>query len=169
MYTNEIKQWEGDTTQALKSFTWTSRKYILPARITFSAFRIIFTPGDMTAYNDLLITRAEAVKINSRILAEGTLFGGGEGFSITDYPISGDSLEDVPSEPSYTGDNTLTFTLYADGSSVFSKAVYESGIYRIGTGYRSRVWHFSLVGNIAVQRIDLATSASALKFEGQEG
>jgi len=169
MATNKVYQFEGDQTQALANMTWRSKLFVTPKKVTFDVARIIFIEGDLDDFQALVDARAEQIKRNERILAEGAITGVeiGGGFIFADYILGGDNLETVVAAPSYAGSLELIFKLYADDTLKFTKTLYTSDIFKCTTGYRSKKWYYQLEGNIdKVLRVDIATSSRELKFEG---
>ena len=170
MATNTVYQFEGDQTQALANMVWKSKLLITPKKVTFNYARVFFTPGDLDDFQALVDARAEQIKRNERLLSEGavTLTELGGGFSFSEYVLGGDGLETVDSAPSYSGDLSLTFKIYADDTLKFTKTLYNTEIFRCSTGYRSRKWYFQIEGNVDnVIRFDIATSMKELRFEGE--
>jgi len=169
--TNTVYQFEGDQTQALTNMTWKSKLFISPKKVTINVARVIFDEGDLDDFWDLVNARAEQIRRNERLLAEGAVTGTelGGGLTFAEYVLAGDGLETVVAAPSYSGDLSLTFKLYADDTLKFTKTLYTSEIFKCSTGYRSREWYFQLEGNVdSVLRVDAATSIRELKFEQQQ-
>lgn len=166
MATNEVYEWEGDQTQAFDNFYWESREFVTPGRIRLSCARVVFDVGDLEAYYQLVLDRQEIIDRNAAKLASGQLgtTGGIEGGYIhANYPIAGDNLEDVPAEPTYSGDLSLQFKLYADGSLIFTKQLYTNRIFKLPGGYRGLKWKIVLTGNVAkIQRCDVASSVQEI-------
>jgi len=161
---NYVYEFEGDSSQPFGTdLTYKSYKIILPKKITFNCGRIIFTPGELTAYNDLVKVRDETIKRNKSKIAEGGLVEVGGGTSYAEFPIAGDGLETVPAEPTYSGDDSLTFNLYADGTLKFTKTMYNTDVFKITGGYKSRIWEYEVIGNVYLQSVALATSVRELK------
>jgi hypothetical protein len=170
---NMIYEWEGDSTQALASFTFKTRKYIFPKRVKMSAFRVLFVHGDLDDHQVLIDARNDVIRRNLAKIAEGKVdaadgaLGGGYGFCV--YPIAGDCLEEVPDAPTYAGDLSLVVKIYADGTLKQTKTIYESGVCKIPGGFRARTWEAELVGNVeSLQQFDMATSVRELMLEAVE-
>lgn len=166
MATNNIYKWEGDDTQPFSNFYWESREWVTPGRIRLSCARVVFDPGDLEAYYQLVLDRQEIIDRNAAKLTSGQLgtTGGAEGGYIhANYPIAGDNLEEVPAAPVYGGSLTLQFKLYGDGVLKFTKQLYTTRVFKLPGGYRALKWKIVLTGNVAkVQRCDVATSVQEI-------
>ena len=164
---NYLMQWEGDSTQALDSFTWQSREVIFPKRVRLCCGRVIFETGDLDDYWDEVETRAKIIKRNAQKIAAmdvGIGYQGG-GWPVGSLPLAGIDLETVSAEPSYSGDLALTIYIYADGTQVASKSLYTTGIFKFDPGVKARQWSYKIVGNVdSVKRVDLASSVRELQL-----
>lgn len=171
--TNEIYEWEGDQTQGFGDFYWESREFVTPGRIRLSCARVVFDVGDLAAFYQTLVDRQEIIDRNAAKIASGQLgtTGGIEGGYIhAQYPIAGDNLEAVPAEPTYSGDLSLQFLLYADGSLILTKQLYTTKVFKLPGGYRALKWKVVLTGNVAkIQRCDVATSVQEIMQIRQGG
>jgi hypothetical protein len=170
-YDNYIYEWQGDDTQAYGNMVWESPEIVANGRIRMSCARVLFDVGDLEAFYQTIIDRDELIARNAAKLATGQIgtIGGSEGgYIFGQYPIAGDGLEAVPAEPTYGGDLSLTFKLYADGVLKFTKQLYNNKIFKLAGGYRGQKWIVRLEGNVAkIQRVDVATSVEEILRKGR--
>lgn len=167
---NMIYEWEGDSSQALSNFTHKGRKELFPKRVRFVYARVLFVQGDLDDYWDLVEARNDVINRNKAKIAEGTIDGSGGrvggGFWFGEESVTGDALEDVPDEPTYSGDLSLSLKIYVDGTLENTISVYDTKPFRIGVQKRSADWEFELVGNVdKVHRLDVASSMRELMAE----
>jgi len=164
---NLIYEWEGDATQALNPFTFKCRKEMFPDRVRFIYARVLFEQGNLDDYYALVAARNDVIKRNLAKIAEGTIDGvGGRvggGFWFGEVAVAGDELEDVPDEPVYAGDLSLSLKVYVDGTLENTISVYNQKPFRIGVPKRSTEWDFELVGNVdKVHQLDVVSSMAEL-------
>lgn len=179
MATKYIYKWEGDNTQPLdEGFTWKGKKILLPSRTAFGCARVIAKTGDRQAYYDEVVAHDEAVKRNAARISNHTLSGaiGEDPLGSTLISLNGDLLEDVPTVQDYSGNFELAFNWYVDGVLRFTKDVYATDIpFRVsardatGKTVKGRIFEAELVGNVEVQRLDIASSIDELKTLEQGG
>lgn len=173
MATKFIFKWEGDKTQPLdQGFIWKGERIVIPSRTAFGAARVIAEVGDRQDYYDSVVLRDEAIRRNAARISNRTL-GGAIGEDVVAEPLislNGDLLEDVPAAESYSGNFSLTFNWYVDGTLRFTKDVYASDVpFRIsardddGKALRGRSFEIDITGNVEVQRIDVASAMEELK------
>ena len=166
MATNNIYEWEGDSTQPFSNNYWESKEVVTPGRVRMSCARVLFDTGDLEAFYQTILDREEIIDSNAAKLASGQLgtTGGIEGGYIhAAYPIAGDNLEAVPAAPVYGGDLSLEFKLYGDGDLKITKTLYTSRVFKLPGGYRALKWKIVLTGNVdKVQRCDVASSVQEL-------
>lgn len=168
-YTNEVNEWEGDTTQYGDNYTWESKDYLFDGRVRMDVARVLFESTDLSDYNDELEARADLLARNRAKIAAGVtgiLPGGGWDFD--GVVLGGDALEEDPGAPTYSGDDTLTFYLYADGVLKHTQTVTSTKPFKLPGGYRSRRWKFKLIGNVAVKRADIASSVHEIMMDNRE-
>lgn len=164
-YSNVVNKWEGDETQSISSnYTWKSKKFELPFRFRIGAARVIFTSSDKTSYLSTVEAYRSALYRNQQILSAGALEGDVGSSDIGSIEVAGDALVTVPSTPSYTGDDVLTFNLYGDGTLVFTSEVYDKKPFRVTPpSSRYRYLEIEIVGNVIVHRVDVAGSVVELQ------
>jgi hypothetical protein len=171
LYRNQVYEWQGDGTQPYpNNYTWKSRKWIFPYKVTFTHARIIAETQDRQDYYDSVIARNEILRRN-RAKISGLLMGG----SISEDPIgqlaiNGDALEDVPTVADYAGDYALTVKFYTwneDAQAMalhFTKEVYaHDTVFPIEEGYRGRMFEVEIIGNCIIERFDMASTVEELK------
>jgi hypothetical protein len=167
--TNYVYEWEGDITQPLGTYTWKSKEFLLPRSKTFRCGRIIFDGTDRSDYYALLQARRETIQRNNTRISNGTIHGV-IGEDPIGYPvaINEDELETVPNEPTYTGDDQLQLKVYVDGTLEFTKEVYITRPFRLGSGYRGGRWELEIIGNVNVEWLGIADSMKELKSISEE-
>lgn len=173
-FTNEIFQWEGDTTQALRNFIWRSKQFVFDNRPSHLYGVILFDQGDLADYNQAVADWEDAVRKNRLILQARGVFPDslpdGSGFGLGVRPITGTTLVDPGPFPTYTGDLTLTLRVYVNEILSFTKTIINQKPFRIGTRKRGRRWSFEIEGNVnRIKRMDFASSMDEIKAMIQEG
>ena len=164
-YSNEVYQWEGDTTQPYETpLTWKSKRVMLPVRTTFVCGRVIAEFGDRETYWATVEARNQALMRNRARVAAGALLGLIGDTELGDDELNDDILETVPTVAAYSGDLLCSLNVYVDNVLKFTKNVYIFHPFRLGDGYRGRTWEVEVVGNILVKRVDLASSVQELKL-----
>lgn len=171
---NMVYEWEGDSTQALTSYTYKIKRFLIPKRVRFAFARILFELGDFEAYWALVQVRNDVIARNLAKIAEGSIDGAGGriggGFWFAEAPISSTSLETVPDLPVYAGDKTLVLKTYAGGVLQSTKEIYSDRPFRLGVDVRSLDWEFEIIGNAdKIHQLDIATSVREIAQEFQEG
>lgn len=165
--TNTVYKWEGDPTQPFRNnMTYRSKRWLLPMRTAFSVARVIGELGDRTVFFAAVAARQAIIVRNQARIALLDLGGaiGESEIGHGDFPIAGDLLEDVPAALSYSGLFACSVKFYVDGVLKFTKDVYASDIpFRLNSGYRGRKFEAEIVGNVKVNRFDMASSMEELK------
>jgi hypothetical protein len=174
VYASEVYQWEGDSSQAFSNFIWKTKQYNFQTRLRFNYARIYFTEGDFDTFNALLDAYNNVIARNlDRLSSENIIHAQGpwQGYEIGTLPLAGTYLEDVPTEPVYSGDKMLSLKAYCNNVLVSERLVYNERPFRLGQDIRQgREWEFILEGNVdRLQQIDLASSMDELKQEQSEG
>lgn len=160
---NRVYEWEGDQTQPRGNFTWKSKLVLLPAMTNFTAARVEADySADQSAYFEAVAERTAIIARNAAIISAGTVGGEIADAALGVYPVGGDSLETVPVVGAYTGPTTLQFKVYADGVLKQTVNLFSSRPFRLKSGYRSKQYAFQIEGNIAVKKIEIATSIGDL-------
>jgi len=163
-YVNEIYEWEGDASQPYENtYTWRSKKYLLPVRTTFTCGRVIAEYQDREDYWETVEARDEVLRRNRARIAAGALLGLIGDEELGERELDGDILEDVPEVADYSGDYALAFKVYCDDVLRLTKEIYVGVPFRLGDGFRGRTWEIEVIGNVIVKRVDLASSMEELK------
>lgn len=167
---NLVYEWEGDSTQALDSYTYKTRRFLVPKRMRFSFARILFELGDFEAYWALVQERDDVIARNLAKIAEGSIDGAGGrvggGFWFAEAAISSSMLETVPDLPVYAGDKTLQLKTYVSGVLESTKEIYSDRPFRLGVELRSTDWEFEIIGNAdKIHQLDIATSVREIAQE----
>lgn len=174
VYSSEVYQWEGDATQAFSNFIWETKQYNHQGRLRYNYARIFFTEGDFDAFNAALDAYNDIINRNLDRLSSSNVIhqqGPWQGWEIGTLPVTGTYLEEVPSQPVYSGDKMLSFKAYCDNELVSTRLVYNERPFRLGqTIKRGREWEFIFEGNVdRMQQVDMATSVDELKQTQSEG
>ena len=172
-FTNEVQEWEGDQTQAIRNFLWRSKQFVFDNRLSNIYCVIIFDQGDLEDFNQAVQDYNDAIRKNRLILLSGDLFDDdlpdGSGFGIGTKPITGTNLIDPGPFPVYAGDLELTLRVYVNEVLAFTKTIINERPFRIGARKRGRRWSFEIEGNVdRVKRMDFASSMEELKAMIQE-
>ena len=173
-FTNEVQEWEGDQTQAIRNFTWRSRQFLMDSRLSHLYAVIQFDQGDLEDFNQAVQEYNDIIRQNRLILASGAAIfpdglPDGSGFGLLSRPLIGTTLTDPGPFPTYAGDLTLTFRVYVNEVLSFTKTIINERPFRIGARKRGRRWSFEIEGNVdRVKRMDFASSMEELKAMIQE-
>ncbi len=165
---NNVFEWEGDSSQALSSFTVKTRKEILKGRERIAYGRILFETGDFDAYQILVDDRNDVIARNKAKIAQGNVDGAGGavggGYWFGEVPIAGDNLETVPTLPTYTGDLALSLLIYMGGTLINTISIYHEKPFRLGTaGQRNITFEAKLTGNVTkVHQMDFGASVDEI-------
>lgn len=174
-YITEIYEWEGDTTQGFDQFQWGCRQMKMSTRRRLAFGQVLFEEGDLDDYQAELDAYNDTLNNNKQIISSGLLVfesGPQEGFPVGIVPIAGTQLADAGTEPTYSGDKSLTLYVYRNGTLVATKSIYNERPFRTGVGKSTQgnEWKFVIKGNVdRVKRVCLAPSVDELKVEPQEG
>lgn len=171
---NMVYEWEGDSSQALGSFTVKTRVELLKGRERIAYGRIIFKTGDFDAYWALVKTRNDVIARNKAKISQGAIDGAGGatggGYWFGEVPIAGSALETVPDEPVYAGDQAFSLEIYMGSALVNTIEVYHQKPFRLGTsGQRNITFEAKLIGNVAeVHQIDFGASVKEVMAQIKE-
>jgi len=163
-YINEAYQWEGDDTQPYETtYTWRSKKFMLPVVTTFTCGRVIAEYLDREDYWALLEARNQVLYRNRARISGGALLGMIGDEELGERELDDDILEEVPTVGAYSGAFACQLLVYCDGTLRLTKEVYIDHPFRLGDGFRGRTWEIEVIGNIIIKRVDLASSMEELK------
>lgn len=167
-FINIVSEFGGDTTQYWENYDWKSKSFLFDKRVRMSAGRVLFTSTDLDSYYAEVAARNDLLKRNNAKLASGVtgvLPGGGWDFD--GAVLGGDALESDPGVPTYSGDDTLTFKVYAGGTLQHTETVISTLPFRLPGGFRDKEWEIELIGNVVVERADIAASVQEIMREEQ--
>jgi hypothetical protein len=74
-----------------------------------------------------------------------------------------DNISAARVKADYTDTPDITFTLWADGTQVYSNSVYNDAIFRLPRGYRSDTLEVAVEGNARIKAIHLGQTPLSLK------
>ena len=164
-----IRKLDGHETQNMLC-TWTSKVHEFPGLINFGAAKVVADYGDpvpaarRAAYDAY---RAAVIAANEALMDSDEGVGGSvDAFDMNDVAVNDDKLKDVPVE--MADDPTLLFRLFiADrGGSVlklkYQRMVSANTPFRLPGKYRGRKGKISIVSDIDVEEVRLATSIEEL-------
>ena len=161
--TSTVFEWDADDSTVFGPFTWKSKLVMLPAMTNFTAARVEADfSADQIAYYEALADRQAALARNAARISAGDIGGEIADAAIGVYPLGGDSLEAVPVVGAYAGALFLRLKIYADGVLKQTVDVFSSKPFRLQGGYRSKQYSFQIEGNIAVKKVEIATSVGDL-------
>ena len=165
--TNKIQEWDAHPTFYLE-YDWRSKRYVLPAPLNLGAARVY---ADFTALADASAAAAQQIlddANNAAILAGAELGLGYEtktGGAVNDsmvneYMVGGSAL--VEGDSGY-GTRYVTLRFYAEGVLVHTKSITSRMAFRLPAGFKSTDWDVRASGNMAVYKIEMATTMHALR------
>jgi len=163
-------EWEGDTTQPFPlALKWRSRTNLYPMRGAFQVARVVSELGDRAAYQALIDAYYEALSRNTARISAGRIGGAiGENILGTNIEVNGDNLEDVDAVPDYSGDFSLIFRLYVDGSKSTERSIYSPKPFRLDSEDRGRKFFFEIEGNLEIDDIAVASSTEGLMIRRRQ-
>lgn len=165
--TNKIQEWDAHPTFYLE-YDWRSKRYVLPAPLNLGAARVY---ADFTALADASAAAAQQIlddANNAAILAGAELGLGYEtktGGAVNDsmvneYMVGGSAL--VEGDSGY-GTRYATLRFYAEGVLVHTKTITSRMAFRLPAGFKSTDWDVRASGNMAIYKIEMATTMHALR------
>lgn len=155
---NELINELNATTGTFMTSSWTSKEQYLDRFTNFGAAKIEAEYGvtaavaAATAASNVVIVAA-----NAAIIATRRTRGAINGAVVNKYEVNGSSMQDLLA----TG-RTLSFTLYVDGVSFFTKSVLSSNVFRLPGGKKYNNFYFNVSGNAAVRAVVIGESPTEL-------
>jgi hypothetical protein len=144
---------------ARKKLYWRSKEFVLPYPENYGAFMVEsvedLTPADDQAYQTAL---AEAIAINTALLAAGPVHGELAAEAICVLPVAGDILVPMP-KPSGL---SMTLGVYADKTRV-ATVHYSNTPVRLPSGFKARKWELDIYTNARIERMVMAKNMDDLK------
>lgn len=162
-YTNQIREWEGDTTQYWDNYEWRSKDFLFDKRMRMSVGRVLFASTDLSDYDALVKDRNDLLSRNRAKMASGVtgILPGG-GWDYDGVVLGGDALEVDPGVPVYSGDDEINIKIYVDGVEKLSYDVPSAKPFSLPGGFRGIKWAIKITGNVTVQRIAIASTTREL-------
>ena len=156
----DVKQWDVKTGFNL-SYTWTSRRMILPMPTTLTAFRIDGSSALQTVTSSTVAV-ASATQANLNAINQTQGPGGVLNQDpLNTYALNGSQV--VPVSIAVGSDKLVTMELFVDGQLKYSMTVGDKRIYRLP--YLGKMFDFSvrLRGKAEVARIVFANNPTELR------
>lgn len=183
------RAWEWDPSSSERlSWRWQSKVYQFPLPINFGAFRINFNPeaedvaDDIVAYygtyNEALFTAVPsgtAGQVQKRGLncVNGGALGGSPAQAMglvadwtepeTRQPLGGSLLYPETFMSFQSLAVRVQVKVGRTGEVKFDRVIYDEGIYRLPTGFKSDLWQFNFTGNTDLYSFQVATTPRGLK------
>lgn len=146
---NSIKEWQGSS--ALLSYTWKSKKFILPSPKAFSAARVVGQFGQVaeseSAFAACTAENVDRTAENEASIAAGNVGGEVGSYLVGDGEVAGDDLQELID---CTAPRTCLFKIFTDGEETYSKTLTNSAPFRLPSGFRGRAWEVQLSGNVDI-------------------
>jgi hypothetical protein len=149
---NKVYRWDSSFSDRYTS-DWVSSNMQMPKPLNFSVAQVhaefsLIQPPDTAALD-----------FNTSIIGNVDLVGGElNGNSILEVSVNGSAL--IPA-PSLT-EARVQFTLYADGSPVYSTGVTSAEPFRLPAGFQSEVYQVGLTTSIPIFSVTIADSVAEL-------
>lgn len=149
----KIYQWDADDSFRYES-DWLSREYQLPRPTTFTCAQVF------AEFDDIVPADTSQQDENTALLAT-PMMGGGQiaGAEILATEIGGSLLAPVEA----SSQRKVQFTLYVDGTPVFTKLVTNSRPFRLPAGYRSELFSVQLAASVPTYSVAMASSMEELR------
>jgi hypothetical protein len=158
-YTGVVCGWESDPLNFL-TYDWTSKLYILPRPVNFSAIQID------AAFEDNALLGALQDEVDAIIASNQTVFASGVNLlstlgsvEIGKIVLGGSILQKIPGVVSSL---SLQVKIYCNGILVSTISVTDRSTYRLPSGFKSDRWQFKLSGNVPLRAFKIAETAKEL-------
>jgi len=164
--TDDINRYD-DPDGARTSMYWKSKEFINPYPVNYGAIKIDGAVG--LSSDDISRREEEIAAIQADratiIAAPGDLGAALNEAEINAYTFGGDLLPIVPSITAGQGVSYGTIRVYAD--KVLVKTINDFNVpLRLPSGFQARTWEVDVSGNIAVEKITIASTMSELSQHG---
>jgi len=158
-YTGVVCGWESDPLNFL-TYDWTSKLYIFPRPVNFSAIQID------AAFEDNSLLGALQDEVDAIIASNQTVFASGVDLlstlgsvEIGKIVLGGSILQKIPGVVSSL---SLQVKIYCNGILVSTKSISDRSTYRLPSGFKSDRWQFRLSGNVPLRAFKIAETAKEL-------
>lgn len=140
---------------------WWSKRFILPTPANLGAAKVDFDPAiDPAIQAAQQATRDASLALNVATYSSGELNGAWGMTGFAELVYCGDDLVDVPDVPP---SNTVTFTLYRNGSPEYSRVVSDTKGFRLPAGFKTDDVSVKINGQCPIFRVILADTMNNLK------
>lgn len=158
-YTGVVCEWESDSLNFLL-YDWTSKLYIFPRPVNFSAIQVD------AAFEDAALANALQSEVDAIIAENQTVFASGVNLlstlgsvAIGEIVLGGSILKKIPGGVSAL---SLQVKVYCNGVLVATKSISDRSTYRLPSGFKSDRWQFRLSGNVPLRAFKIAETAKEL-------
>lgn len=158
-YAGVVSAWESDSLNYL-TYDWTSKLYIFPRPVNFSAIQLD------AAFEDAAQAEALQDAVDAIIADNQTVFSSGANLlsalgsvAIGEIVLGGSILKRIPGGVSTL---SLQVKVYCNGVLVATKSITNRSTYRLPSGFKSDRWQFRLSGNVPVRAFKIAETAKEL-------
>lgn len=150
--TGKVYAWSSDISIP-RTWSWTSKVFNFPRPVNLSAYRVDFhdldTPLEAVNTEGFEEHNANITAANVPLAAIGYTSPGGpllySGVATSlghiRAAVGGSGLIDI-SVFTETANVGVTVTVYVSGEQIYTKTVYDGGVYRLPSGFKAREWQF---------------------------
>ena len=158
-YNGVVSAWESDPLNFL-TYDWTSKLYIFPRPVNFSAIQVDAAFEDATLANALQSEVDAIIAENQTVFASGVdLLSTLGSVAIGEIVLGGSILKKIPGGVSAL---SLQVKVYCNGILVSTKSISDRSTYRLPSGFKSDRWQFRLSGNVPLRAFKIAETAKEL-------
>jgi hypothetical protein len=158
-YAGVVSAWESDALNFL-TYDWTSKLYILPRPVNFSAIQIDAAFEDNTLLAALQDEVDAIIASNQAVFASGVnLLSTLGSVDIGTIVLGGSILQPIPGVVSSL---SLQVKIYCNGILVSTRSITDRSTYRLPSGFKSDRWQFRLSGNVPLRTFKIAETAKEL-------
>lgn len=158
-YDGVVSAWETDSLNFL-TYDWTSKLYIFPRPVNFSAIQLD------AAFEDAALAEALQDEVDAIIAENQAVYASGVDLlstlgsvAIGEIVLGGSILKRIPGGVSTL---SLQVKIYCNGILVATKSITNRSTYRLPSGFKSDRWQFRLSGNVPVRAFKIAETAKEL-------
>jgi hypothetical protein len=154
-----VQGWEEDKLNFLP-YDWTSKLFVLPRPVNFSAMQI------EANFEDQGLASALQEEVEAVIAANQAIFASGQDLlstlgsvDIGTIALGGSIMERIPGGVSA---RYLQVKIYCNGNLVANKSMTDRSTYRLPSGFKGDRWQFQLSGNVPLRMFKIAETAKEL-------